>query len=134
MITRYENTIGGDLGITLENGTAQLSLNNPHGDTVATLTLPGGTGAPTTGINTWTTYDEYGNTTTLPTTGSGHTHGWHGADQRPTTTTGIILMGARLYNPTTATFTTRDPIPGGNTTTYTYPQDPINMSDTTGLW
>jgi hypothetical protein len=41
-------------------------------------------------------------------------------------------MGARLYNPTTAHFTTPDPIPGGNTTPYTYPQNPVTDSDTSG--
>jgi hypothetical protein len=43
-------------------------------------------------------------------------------------------MGARLYNPTTGQFTTSDPVYGGNTTTYTYPQDPTNAFDLTGLW
>jgi hypothetical protein len=43
-------------------------------------------------------------------------------------------MGARLYNPTTATFTTPDPVEGGNDTTYGYPDDPINKNDVTGQW
>jgi len=43
-------------------------------------------------------------------------------------------MGARLYNPATGLFTSQDPVQGGNTTTYTYPQDPINKQDTTGHW
>lgn len=134
-VTRYGNTIGGDLAITLEASKATLTLNNPHGDTVATLTLPGGTGAPTTGINSWSSYDEYGNpATTLPTTGPGTTYGWHGADQRATDSTGLLLMGARLYNPGTGQFTTRDPVSGGNTTPLTYPQDPVNQNDTSGLW
>jgi type IV pilus biogenesis protein CpaD/CtpE len=42
-------------------------------------------------------------------------------------------MGARLYNPTTGHFTSRDPVTGGNTTSYTYPQDPINLRDVDGL-
>lgn len=134
-VTRYANTIGGDLAITLEANKATLTLNNPHGDTVATLTLPAGTGAPIGGINSWTNYDEYGNpATTLPSTGPGTTYGWHGADQRATDPTGLTLMGARLYNPATGQFTTRDPIIGGNTTTYAHPQDPINSADTTGLF
>ncbi|WP_309081482.1 RHS repeat-associated core domain-containing protein, partial [Zhihengliuella sp.] len=81
-------------------------------------------------------FDEYGNpATTLPATGAGTRYGWHGADQRATNpTSGLILMGARLYNPATGLFTTRGPIAGGNTTTYAYPQDPINQEDTSGLW
>lgn len=41
-------------------------------------------------------------------------------------------MGARLYLPHTGTFTTIDPVPGGNTTAYAYPQDPINSFDLDG--
>jgi hypothetical protein len=43
-------------------------------------------------------------------------------------------MGARVYNPVTGQFTSPDPIPGGNETTYTYPNDPINQNDYTGCW
>ncbi len=42
-------------------------------------------------------------------------------------------MGARTYLPELGIFTATDPIEGGNTTTYTYPQDPINGSDLDGL-
>jgi hypothetical protein len=42
-------------------------------------------------------------------------------------------MGARLYNKVTGLFTSVDPVPGGNTTAYTYPQDPINKLDLDGL-
>ena len=41
-------------------------------------------------------------------------------------------MGARTYLPALGMFTATDPVPGGNTTTYTYPQDPINHADYTG--
>ena len=41
-------------------------------------------------------------------------------------------MGARLYNSVTALFTSVDPVRGGNTTAYTYPQDPINFTDPSG--
>jgi hypothetical protein len=43
-------------------------------------------------------------------------------------------MGARLYNPITNQFTSPDPITGGNETTYTYPNDPINKNDFTGFF
>jgi RHS repeat-associated protein len=46
--------------------------------------------------------------------------------------TGLMLMGVRLYNPNTGLFTSVDPVPGGNTTAYTYPQDPINKFDLDG--
>ncbi len=38
----------------------------------------------------------------------------------------------RLYNPTTGLFTSVDPVPGGNTNEYAYPQDPINKQDLDG--
>jgi len=41
-------------------------------------------------------------------------------------------MGVRLYNPATGTFSSVDPVPGGNTTTFTYPQDPVNQLDLDG--
>ena len=101
----------------LENGTSP-------GDIVATATLG------QTGINTYSETDEYGN----PAAGTTPTrYNWLGTHQRDTNTTGgLTLMGARLYNPRTGNFLTTDPIPGGNLTPYTYPQDPINGSDLTG--
>lgn len=131
LTTRYEATIGGDLALTITNHQVELALNNPHGDVVATVPLTGTTAGH--GITGWAQYDEYGNPKTANSVNTGATsYGWHGADQRALDTSGLILMGARLYNPTTGHFTTRDPIPGGNTTTYTYPQNPITMNDTTG--
>lgn len=35
---------------------------------------------------------------------------------------------------TTGTFSSTDPVYGGNLTSYAYPSDPVNGSDTTGLW
>ncbi|MBK7610670.1 MAG: hypothetical protein IPJ15_04965 [Actinomycetales bacterium] len=73
-----------------------------------------------------------------PTTRTGTTtDAWHGGAQRGYEhTSGLnqILMGARTYLPELGIFTATDPIEGGNTTTYTYPQDPINHNDLTGLW
>ncbi len=45
---------------------------------------------------------------------------------------GVVLMGARLYNPSTGRFLTRDAVEGGNDNAYTYPADPINQFDLTG--
>lgn len=129
--TRYESTIGGDLGLTITGADIKIGLRNPHQDIVSTITLPALGDAE--GIDSWANYDEYGNQTgTMPGTGPS-TYAWHGVAQRALDNSGLILMGARLYNSVTGHFTSRDPIAGGNTTSYTYPQDPINMSDTTGL-
>ena len=88
------------------------------------------------GIDTWHTTDEYG-TPTHTTSGSGGVtparYGWHGTAERSADTpAGLILMGARLYNPLTGAFTSTDPEYGGNDTTYTYPTDPINNTDLDG--
>ena len=42
-------------------------------------------------------------------------------------------MGARVYNPETNQFTSKDPVKGGNENSYTYPNDPLNGSDFSGL-
>lgn len=129
--TRYESTIGGDLALTITDGTVELAVNNPHGDTVTTIPLTGDEAGQ--GINAWAQYDEYGNQIADPVSTGATTYGWHGADQRALENAGLILMGVRLYNSTTSQFTSRDPILGGNTTAYIYPQDPRNWSDLSGL-
>jgi RHS repeat-associated protein len=132
--TRYEKSLGGDLGISItgsgSGAEVKIPLQNPHQDTVATITLPATGDA--TGIDSWANYDEYGNQTgTRTNTGPTH-YGWVGANQRATDNTGLLLMGARLYNPITGLFTSVDPVDGGNTTDYAYPQDPINKYDLDG--
>lgn len=131
-LTRYESTIGGDLALTITDDVVELAINNPHGDTVTTIPLTGDEAG--TGIKGWAQYDEYGNQTTDPVSTGATSYGWHGADQRALDTSGRILMGARLYNPATGLFTSRDPGEGGNSTTYTHPQDPIGMQDISGQW
>ena len=81
-------------------------------------------------------YDEYGNTITESETQ--HTgalpYGWLGGKERATDVSGLMLMGVRLYNSVTGQFTSVDPIVGGNSTAYAYPQDPINHYDLDGRW
>ena len=79
-------------------------------------------------------YDEYGNTITESETQ--HTgalpYGWLGGKERATDVSGVVLMGVRLYNSVTGQFTSVDPLVGGNSTAYAYPQDPINQYDLDG--
>jgi RHS repeat-associated protein len=75
--------------------------------------------------------DEYGITGLY---GSQARYGWLGTNQRANDSLGsTMLMGARLYAPSLGRFLTTDPVHGGNENTYTYPNDPINAEDTSGM-
>ncbi|WP_425954629.1 RHS repeat-associated core domain-containing protein [Xylanimonas sp. McL0601] len=150
-VSVYGSSIGGDLGFTVTDGQATLDLADPHGDTITTVAVPATGNA--TGIGAVACYDEYGNQATDLAAGAGVdgtattadpgaktgpntgalAYGWLGAKQRATDASGLVLMGARLYNAVTGQFTSRDPVPGGNTTAYAYPQDPVNGMDLQGL-
>ncbi|WP_238161880.1 RHS repeat-associated core domain-containing protein [Kribbella antibiotica] len=128
---RYAELVGGDLSLTTTGGSGELTIADPHGDVVTAVDLasPAATG---TSIAGWTGYDEYGNSTgTVAGTGVVD-YSWLGAKQRATTGAGFILMGVRLYNPNTGTFTSIDPVPGGNANAYMYPSDPVNQFDLDG--
>jgi hypothetical protein len=139
-ITRYGESIGGDLGTTISaDGSADLTLANLHGDVVTTVPIAAtaASGDACTGIDGWSDYTEYGTPragSSTATTGGAVGYGWLGAKQRSTTqeTAGLTLMGDRLFNSVTGRFTALDPEPGGNDTAYTYPNDPINQYDLDG--
>lgn len=141
--TRFTRSLGGDLSATIAaDGGLNLSLANPHADVVTGVDIPAAQTASTsaTAITGWATYDEYGNNTG----DAGSTdqvdgplgYGWLGAKQRATSTAtaGLTLMGVRFYNAARGLFTSLDPVPGGNDTAYTYPNDPINQYDLDGQW
>lgn len=79
-------------------------------------------------------FDEYGNKLAVSqdkSTGALN-YSWLGGKERATDLSGLVLMGVRLYNSVTGQFTSVDPVKGGNTTAYAYPQDPINQFDLDG--
>ena len=141
VVERYVSLPGGVLhrkGYAV-GATGSWSVSNLHGDVIATVSG----GVVTAGC----VYDPFGqplnpasgvvDTTAVPATraGTGTTDGWAGVFQRGYEHTGGLsqtLMGARTYLPALGMFTATDPVAGGNTTTYTYPQDPINHADYTG--
>jgi RHS repeat-associated protein len=129
---RYAELIGGDLSLTVDQaGNADLTLGNSHGDVVTTVDVAPTT--PATAIAGWNSYEEYGVPSSTSTTGLIN-YGWLGTKQRATSSSGLILMGVRLYNSATGLFTSLDPVPGGNANAYTYPADPINSFDLDGKW
>jgi RHS repeat-associated protein len=144
--TRYNELISGELGLTFTNvgntTSAELTIATPRGDTATSVALTAsmtGFGASSaTGIGSWNTYSEFGTPQQAPDVSAGGTtgigYGWLGAEQRSSESTGLILMGARVYNNKTAMFTSLDPVFGGNETAYGYPTDPINNSDITGTY
>ena len=126
----YVSSLGTGLNstVTIDNGvkTVSLDVNDLRGNTVTRINID------TASTDSWVSFDEYGNRDSA-STGKLVTYDAYGQYERATTSQGLILMGARLYNPVTNQFTSPDPITGGNETTYTYPNDPINKNDFTGL-
>lgn len=112
--------------------TTTVELTGLHGDVLRT-TSPGAALSPD-GVGVYS--DEYGQVID-PDTGSvttGPRYGWLGAKQRATDTgtTGLTLMGVRLYAPVIGRLLSTDPVYGGNANTYTYPADPVNLADLDG--
>ena len=125
------------ISVAATGSTTTTQIVDMNGSVVATIDIP--TAGNATGPDSFQSFDEYGNPETQATpqtvTQTGlQNFGWAGTANRQTETTGLILMGARVYNPVTGQFTSPDPIPGGNENTYTYPNDPINANDFTGCW
>jgi RHS repeat-associated protein len=129
-VSRYVPGPAGDLlAVIDQDGAVTLQLANLHGDIVATVTDDPAAGS----VDTYTESTEYG----LPRSAADalSPYGWLGAEQRSNDALGgAILMGVRLYLPTTGRFLSIDPIPGGNDNPYVYPTDPINAFDLDGQW
>jgi RHS repeat-associated protein len=140
VVERFAEALDGNLGMTITGTDVSLSISDLHGDLVTQIDVPASGAA--TGIASWSDTDEYGNpldsstTGKTPTNASGVTgglgYGWLGSKQRATDGTGLMLMGARAYNPITGSFSSTDPVLGGNTSSYAYPQDPVNRVDLDG--
>lgn len=134
--TWYGASIRGDLGLEITTNSvgatdSTLTLADPLGSIATTIKLPAVTEPLQLGaVSTW---DEYGNTISPGGTTGPVRYGWLGARERALDDTRLILMGVRIYNSITGLFTSVDPIEGGNTTSYAYPQDPVNYHDVSGM-
>ena len=149
-VTRYVDGLDGNLALqtakTASNGDRVLQLIDLHGDVMTTLPIRVGESTADWTATRHRAADEFGNPTDL-TTGVGvitdgsapgrdDRYGWLGGKQRSADAlAGVLLMGARLYDPATGRFWSPDPVPGGNATAYDYcAGDPVNCSDLDGQW
>ncbi|MBT2469656.1 RHS repeat-associated core domain-containing protein [Streptomyces sp. ISL-66] len=127
-VSRVVESLGGSMGaITSKTGDIVLQMSNIHGDVA--LQLPLDTSVAPTALDN----DEYGN----PRSGQAAVrYGWLGEKQRSAETpSGVILMGARLYNPSTGRFLSLDPVYAGSANAYEYCSgDPVNCTDLDGRW
>jgi RHS repeat-associated protein len=116
------------LGISTASCT--LNLTDLRGDIVATAALTSGTAA----VSGYSETTEFGLPRSASTEASvAPTYGWLGVHEKAANNlSGLVVMGVRIYNPTTGLFTSPDPIYGGNDNAYVYPSDPINLLDLNG--
>ncbi|WP_241999188.1 RHS repeat-associated core domain-containing protein [Kribbella sp. VKM Ac-2500] len=129
---RYSMLLGALVPLSVDQGgTGTLMLTNPHTDVITTVSV-NAAAAIATSINGWSSFDEFG-AAPGPSSATGEVRlGWVGSQGRAESESGLLLMGARLYNPATGLFTSVDPNPDGNANRYVYPSDPVNDYDLDG--
>ncbi|MEV6602488.1 RHS repeat-associated core domain-containing protein [Actinoplanes sp. NPDC051346] len=130
--TEYTRTVAGLHGAAgsyhSADGQIRWTISNLHGDFVATIV------GQDTGLSSTSETDEYGQPYATAQVGT-QRYGYLGSYQRAADApVGLTLMGVRLYNPTTGRFLQKDPVFGGGANPYSYPTDPINMQDTSGMF
>jgi RHS repeat-associated protein len=127
--TSFTRVLGGIVGVagtyTSEGGQIQWQIANLRGHFVASV-LDG-----TLGIAATYETDEFGQRNTGA---AQRRYTWQGSALRAADNPGdLVIMGVRLYNPSTGRFLSQDPVYGGNANSYEYcAGDSVNCSDTSG--
>ncbi|MFI6927777.1 LamG-like jellyroll fold domain-containing protein [Nonomuraea spiralis] len=127
--TRNVPDLSGALAaIQSKDGKVVLQLANMHGDIVATADVAN----LSSGVTTYAEQTEYG--INRDPNASASRYGWLGSNQRATDPLGgILLMGARLYNPVSGRFLQTDPVSGGSANEYDYCNaNPVTCTDLDG--
>jgi len=128
--TSYTDGPAGDLASYAGPPTSTSSVTYLYYDAHGNLAAEASSSGSQTGNHTYDPFGTPTDTTPSNTTIHRYVGRWN---KQYDTTTGLILMGARPYNPTTGRFLSVDPIPNGSLNTYDYAgQDPINGYDLNG--
>ena len=117
------------LGIT--TAACTLNLTDLRGNVIATASLSND--AAVTGYSETTEFGLARSASTESTVAP--VYGWLGTHEKAANNlSGLVVMGVRIYNPVTGLFSSPDPVYQGNANPYTYPSDPINEFDLSGLF
>lgn len=115
----------------LATASCTLNLSDLRGNIVATASITTGS----TAVTGYSEQTEFG----LPRSQTvqdavAPNYGWLGTNQKAENNpSGLVVMGVRMYNPTTGLFLQSDAVLGGNDGPYVYPSDPVNSADPSGM-